>query len=129
MISIEHALHNAEPEGYVRLFVDLGEPMARLLQEARRRQIFGAYVDALLDAFGVEATSESTRLPEPLSPRERDVLALVAAGLTNDEIANQLFISPETVKKHTSSFYGKLGVRNRIEATDRARTIGLLHDH
>ncbi len=65
-------------------------------------------------------------LPEPLSAREQEVLKLIAAGLTNREIAAALVISPETVKKHTGSIYGKLGVRGRTEAAVRARSLDVL---
>jgi LuxR family maltose regulon positive regulatory protein len=87
------------------------------------------YVDTLLAAFGTAAPPEMTGsnlLPEPLSPRERDVLRLVAVGLTNEEIAGRLFISPGTVKKHTGSIYGKLGVGNRTEAAAKARELDIL---
>lgn len=131
MTSLEHALRLAEPEGYCRLFVDLGLPMARLLQGARARHVMPGYVDALLAAFGTTAPADITgprALPGPLSPRERDVLQLVAAGLTNEEIAGKLFISPGTVKKHTGSIYGKLGVGNRTEAAARARELDVLDE-
>ncbi len=129
MTSLEHALRLAEPEGYVRLFVDLGRPMGQLLQGARRRRVMTPYVDTLLQAFGVAAAAGEPGLPEPLSPRELDVIRLVAAGLTNEEIAGELFISPETVKKHTGNIYGKLCVGNRTEAAARARELGILPDH
>ena len=61
----------------------------------------------------------------PLSPRERDVLSLLATGATNREIAAQLHLSPHTVKEHTSSVYRKLEVRNRAEAVQRAERLGL----
>ena len=65
--------------------------------------------------------------PAPLlSGREREVLELIAAGSTNREIAQQLFLSPHTVKEHTSALYRKLGARNRAEAVQRAQRIGLL---
>jgi LuxR family maltose regulon positive regulatory protein len=71
---------------------------------------------------------ESTQdLPEPLSQREREVLQLVAEGLTNQEIAARLVISIRTVKKHVENIHGKLGVQNRSRAVARGRTLGLLN--
>jgi LuxR family transcriptional regulator, maltose regulon positive regulatory protein len=129
LTALERALRLAEPDGYVRLFADLGLPMARLLQEARSRAVLPDYVEKLLAAFGGDLplpASVEAVLPEPLSPREQEVLGLVAAGLTNREIAEQLVISSETVKKHTGTIYGKLGVSNRTEAVARARALDLL---
>jgi LuxR family maltose regulon positive regulatory protein len=126
MIHLENALRLAEPEGFVRLFVDLGLPMARLLQEAHSRRIMPEYVEVLLEAFSTDpSTAGEGALPEPLTPREQEVLALIAAGLTNREIAERLVVSPETVKKHTGSIYSKLGVRSRTQAVARARELDL----
>jgi LuxR family transcriptional regulator, maltose regulon positive regulatory protein len=129
MMALERALRLAEPEGYVRLFVDLGLPMARLLQEAHSRGVLQDYVAKLLVAFGTELSAFGDiedGIPDPLTPREQEILELVAAGLTNLEIANKLFISSETVKKHTGSIYSKLSVSNRTEAVARARELDLL---
>jgi LuxR family maltose regulon positive regulatory protein len=129
MTALERALRLAEGDGYVRLFADLGLPMARLLQEARERAVLPEYVETLLAAFGTDLAFPSPAdqaLPEPLTPREQAVLQLLAAGLTNREIAESLVISPETVKKHTGSIYGKLGVSNRTEAVTRARELDVL---
>jgi LuxR family maltose regulon positive regulatory protein len=129
MTSLERALRMAEPEGYVRLFADLGLPMARLLQEARGRDVMPDYVGTLLGAFAdapaLPGRGEAA-LPEPLSQREEEVLALIAAGLTNREIAERLVISAETAKKHVGNICDKLGVRNRTKAAARARELGLL---
>lgn len=129
LTTLERALRAAEPEGYVRLFADLGLPMARLLQEAHLRAVMPDYVGTLLAAFDTDSAllaSTERWLPEPLTPRERETLELIAAGLTNREIAEKLIISPETVKKHASNIYGKLGVHSRIEAIARARELDLL---
>jgi LuxR family maltose regulon positive regulatory protein len=129
MTALERCLRLAEPEDYVRLFVDLGLPMARLLQEARERSVLTEYVAHLLTAFDGDhslGAQGSVSLPEPLSQREQEVLKLIAAGLTNREIAEALVISSETVKKHTGAIYSKLGVSNRTEAAHRARELGLL---
>jgi LuxR family transcriptional regulator, maltose regulon positive regulatory protein len=127
MTSLERALRFAEPEGYVRLFADLGLPLARLLQEARSRDVMPDYVKQLLAVFSADlAFPAEITLPEPLTAREREILELVVAGLTNREIADRLVISPETVKKHIGTIYGKLGVHSRTEAAARARELDLL---
>jgi two-component system response regulator DesR len=78
-------------------------------------------------AAGMTRFEPRAEQPEPLlTTRERDVLALIAAGATNREIAERLFLSPHTVKEHTSTVYRKLGARNRAEAVLRAQRIGLL---
>ena len=126
LTALERALRLAEPEGYLRLFVDLGLPMGRLLQEAHSRNVMPRYVKRLLAAFDVAPHQEQQALPEALTEREIEVLELMAAGLTNREIAEALFISPETVKKHAGNIYGKLGVTNRTHAVARARELNQL---
>lgn len=87
------------------------------------------YVARLLSASGGEisqAPPAERLLLEPLTERETEVLALLAAGLTNQEIAKELIISPLTVKKHASNIYDKLDVRGRTGAGARARELGLL---
>lgn len=129
MVALERALRQAEPQGYVRLFADLGLPMARLLQEARARKVMPDYVARLIAACRADAgalAAADTAVPEPLSEREREVLPLLAAGLTNREIAAALFVTAETVKKHIGNIFAKLGVSNRTEAAARARAFDLL---
>jgi LuxR family maltose regulon positive regulatory protein len=127
LIHLERALRLAESEGYIRLFVDIGLPMARILQEASARDVMSDYVKELLDVFtdDFELSAEHV-LPEPLTPREHDVLQLMAAGLTNPEIAKELVVAAATIKKHAANIYGKLGVSNRTEAAQRARELDLL---
>jgi LuxR family maltose regulon positive regulatory protein len=134
---LDGALSLAEPEGYVRLFVDAGAPMAALLTQIRptsRTGSSGAYVRRLLAACAdAEPRSRpqpdrppSDLLLDPLTARELDVLDLLAQNLTNAEIAQQLVISLPTVKSHTRNLYGKLDVHNRRAAVARARELGLL---
>jgi LuxR family maltose regulon positive regulatory protein len=123
----------AEPEGYVRLFLDAGKDVIPLLRRAAARGIMSRYTDRLLAAFGVEATEsvptprfpDSQPLTERLTPRELDVLHLICDGLSNREIAERLTVTLNTVKKHSSHIYGKLGVSSRAQAIVRARELGL----
>jgi LuxR family maltose regulon positive regulatory protein len=130
--ALAEALALAEPEGYVRLFVDEGNPMAHLLYRAVEKGIRPAYGGRLLAAFEVQTVDRSPEpggespLVEPLSQREIEVLQRIAEGLTNREIAQKLVIAPGTVKVHTSNIYGKLGVRSRTQAVARARALGIL---
>jgi len=128
MTTLEIALTLAEPEGFIRIFVDEGPPMARLLYEAISREIAPEYVQRLLAAFPIDEPEQAanSELIEPLSEREIEILQLVAEGLTNLEIASRLYLSPNTVKAHTRNIYGKLGVNNRTQAGVRARALGLL---
>jgi LuxR family maltose regulon positive regulatory protein len=126
---LERALSLAEPEGYVRVFVAEGEPVARLLYLAAERGIAPAYAGRLLAALPAlePAVQEpQAEMLEPLSERELDVLRLIAKGLSNKEIAERLVVSLRTVKWHASNIYGKLAVKNRTQAVAKARSLGIL---
>jgi LuxR family maltose regulon positive regulatory protein len=133
--TLDRALTLAEPGGLVRTFVDEGSPMALLLWKARARRIAPDCTRRLLAAFPAAASERTapakpratrSRFVEPLSKREREVLQLIANGLTNQEIAAQLFLSLNTVKAHTRNIYGKLDVHSRTRAVARGRELGLL---
>lgn len=129
--TLEQALSIAEPEQYLRIFLDEGPPMAQLLYEAAEQGIHGEYVGRILSVFppsrdGKRTAGVSQQLIEPLSQRELEVLQLLARGSSNKEVARQLFISLPTVKWHASNIYGKLDVQNRTEAVAKARALGLL---
>jgi LuxR family maltose regulon positive regulatory protein len=126
---LEQALSIAEPEGYIRTFVDEGPPLKMLLRQALSRGLAPPYVTRLLstwDETAAPATPATQSLVDPLSERELEVLRLVAAGLSNPEIAEELYLSVNTVKAHTKNIYGKLNVRGRMQAVDRARELHLL---
>jgi len=118
---LSEALAVAEPEGYVRIFLDEGPPMVRLLQAAGH-----AYASGLLGGAPPPARSVEQHLAEALTDREREVLGLIAGGMTNPEIGARLYISEGTVKRHISNIFGKLGVNHRTQALVRARELGLL---
>jgi LuxR family maltose regulon positive regulatory protein len=142
MIMLERALTLAEPGGFIRIFVDEGPPLARLLEQLHRRGVAGNYITEILAAFettdnGPQTTQTaiapsdivgrpSLALVEPLSERELEVLQLIAAGLTNAEIAARLYLALNTVKAHTRNIYGKLDVHSRIQAVARSQELELL---
>jgi LuxR family maltose regulon positive regulatory protein len=137
MVSLQQALSLAEPEGFVRLFINKGTAMIALLQRAAERGVAASYVAKLLVAAS-ETTAETVRretrpsvrtpqpLIEPLSDREREVLELTAAGLSNQEIADTLVIAVSTVKTHLNNIYRKLNVTSRTQAVAQAQALKLL---
>jgi LuxR family maltose regulon positive regulatory protein len=127
--ALERALALAQPEGYVRTFVNEGEALARLLHRVLMRGIAPGYVSELLAASGGSAqpgAPVAQALVEVLTEREMEVLRLIAAGLSNREIARELVVAVSTVKSHINHIYGKLDVKNRTQAIARAQTLGLL---
>jgi LuxR family maltose regulon positive regulatory protein len=127
----------AEGGGFIRLFLDEGAPMAKLLSAAAARGMMPAYVGKLLTAFAAEkqvresalaesASSLSPLLTEPLSRRELEVLRLLAEGLSNQEIGERLFLALDTIKGHNRRIFDKLAVKRRTEAIACGRELGLL---
>ena len=129
----------AQSLGIARTFVDSGEWAMSLVRElqrspsARPTELRDDYLDRLLQmsegdrpaATVSPPVTEAPALLEPLSAREREVLLLVGRGLSNREIGRSLRIGPETVKWHLKNTFGKLGVSNRVQALNRARTLAL----
>jgi LuxR family maltose regulon positive regulatory protein len=147
LVSMERALALAEPEGYVRIFVDEGEPMRLLIEKQSRCQdkTFLGYVDKLLSAFarptaipqpktlapalrsGASAGVNNLQsiIIEPLSERELEVLRLLGTELSGPEIARELIVSLNTLRTHTKNIFNKLGVNNRRAAIRRAEELNL----
>jgi len=128
LLKLKKALTRAEPEGYVRLFIDEGPHIQELLYQFSAQGTTTAYVKKLLDAFGPQEAQGQIPSPliEPLSSRELEVLILMSNGMTNQEIASDLVIAMTTAKKHVSNIIGKLGVTNRTQAVARARELHLI---
>ena len=131
--TLERALKLAEPEGYVRIFVDEGEPMKHLLSKAVTHGVMPEYAGKLLDASkakGADSTvtpiKTSQPLIEPLSERELEILQLISEGLSNRQISERLYLAMPTVKGHNRNIFGKLQVKRRTEAVARARELKLL---
>ena len=146
--ALERALTLAEPEGYIRTFVDEGAPMVELLRQWMRDQqkasssdasrTLQSYVMQLLAAFppelvpaAIQTHKTSAALPasylvDPLSERELEVLKLIANGLSNPEIARKLFVATSTVKRHINNIYAKLNVHTRTQAVAKAKELKLL---
>jgi LuxR family maltose regulon positive regulatory protein len=125
---LERALSLAEPEGYVRIFVDEGQPMAALLQEVAQHGTGPNYASRLQAVFEkAEGRTPVTQLlSEPLSERELEVLRLLGTELSGPEIARTLVVSLSTLRTHTQNIYSKLGVNNRRAAVRRAEELHLL---
>ena len=124
---LNEALALAEPGGFIRIFVDEGQPMAALLRMAAKHGSTTPYVRQLLAAFGnaEDRTPVNQLLIEPLSERELDVLRLLRTELNGPEIARELMVSLNTMRTHTKSIYTKLGVNSRRTAVRRAEELNL----
>jgi LuxR family maltose regulon positive regulatory protein len=150
--ALSQALSLARPEGYVRLFLEMGEPLRKLLERSAARgtaagtehpamaRIEADYAHDLLGAFEQEGETQRGRvagpvfLPpspaeatlDPLTERELEVLRLLAEGLSNKEIASRLVVAPSTVKQHLKNIYSKLDVHNRTQAVARGQELTLI---
>jgi LuxR family maltose regulon positive regulatory protein len=129
------ALSAAKPEGYIRIFADEGKRMTPLLRKAISRGIEADYARSLLEVIEAEerrhptpggSSPDSTRSPGILSVREFDVLQLISAGYSNQEIAAKLVISLSTAKTHVHAILEKLSAKDRLQAINRARELKLL---
>ncbi|MGA8245656.1 MAG: LuxR C-terminal-related transcriptional regulator, partial [Nocardioides sp.] len=128
---LERALRLAEREGYVRVFIEEGAPMAALLEAVTRKHPTWPYPRRLLAAYdgsddGRRSAVAGPPLVDPLSARELDVLRLLATDLGGPEIARELVVSLNTLRTHTKNIYAKLGVSSRRVAVSRAGELGLL---
>jgi LuxR family maltose regulon positive regulatory protein len=156
LAKLEKAIALSQPSSILRVFVDLGTRMADLLVRLRQRGVAPGYISRILAAFGTTAGGHATRGPqttlgplvldprspsavdrrtagppvpalvESLTPRERDVLALLAQGLSNQEIADRLVLALGSVKQYTHRIYQKLGVKNRRQAARKATDLDIL---
>jgi LuxR family maltose regulon positive regulatory protein len=136
--ALEQALTLAQPGGFIRVFVDLGPGLIKLLQRLAKRAGTTKYIEQILAAFAAEsAISErphppsaspapSAALVEPLTDREIEILGLLAQRLSAKEIAQRLIITERTVNRHTANIYQKLTVNNRRAAVAAARALGIL---
>lgn len=126
-LPLGRALDLAQPEGYLRTFLDAGRPLLPLLHEAHRQGILPFYTDQLLQAAGSPShPGEPDALLEPLTAREQEILHLIAQGCSNQQIATALVLSVGTVKGHANHIFGKLRAQNRTEAVARGRELGLI---
>jgi LuxR family maltose regulon positive regulatory protein len=146
--ALEKALMMAEHEGYMRIFLDEGARMAKLLQQIEEHTAVPDYVSSLIKTFTSEQKISSAfhtispkgklaafhqlkppipPLIEPLSQRELEVLQLIADGASNPEIASALYITTNTVKKHISSLFSKMDAVSRTQAVRRGQLLGLIH--
>jgi LuxR family maltose regulon positive regulatory protein len=129
---ISQAVKRSQPGGFIRTYTEAGVILAPLLLEAARNGVFPEYIGRILHAIeqseqkSVDKATGGETIPEPLSERELEVLRLLAAGLSNQEMAEQLTISLGTVKTHIHNIYGKLGVGSRTQAIASARDLNLI---
>jgi len=134
-VALQEALTLGAPEGYVWLWLNAGPEIGPLLRDMRvasdTPKDIHPYLDSLLDVCQVTfgetmLLHQQGELLDPLTPRELEIMRLIGKGYSNPEIASDLVVTINTIKKHTSNIYGKLGVRSRTQAIGRARELSLL---
>ncbi len=138
-IALRQAVALAQPDGFIRVFVDFGSPMQVLLRQLSGKETSDEAIQRVLATFpdtqdgsaGEARAQPAPRslkvagLVEPLTTREREILLLLREPLSGKEIAHRLFISTTTFKRHTANIYGKLGVHNRWDAVAAAEALGI----
>lgn len=131
--ALARALQLGEPEGYIRPFLSRGEPIADLLHQLLNENgPHAAYILSILEAFPHQKPAHQPQdrqhpaLLAPLTPREMDVLRLLSDGLSNREIAERLYLSPNTLRVYTTNLYSKMDVHNRTQAVTRAQILGII---
>jgi LuxR family maltose regulon positive regulatory protein len=132
--TLREALALGAPEGFIWFWLNAGAGIWPLLRDLRgdrdTLQASLSYLDSLLEAcqatFGESARPQPEALLDPLTPRELEIMHLICKGHSNPEIASELVVTINTIKKHTSNIYGKLGVRSRTQAIARAHELNLL---
>ncbi len=136
-VALRQAVDLARPGGFIRLFVDPGPGVQALLRQLAGEEPFDEAIQRILAAFpdaqdrsaDAQPAPRSPQAPgliEPLTAREREILMLLREPLSGKEIANRLFISPTTFKRHSANIYGKLGVHSRWDAVAAAEALGVL---
>jgi LuxR family maltose regulon positive regulatory protein len=140
--SLRKSLQLAQPEGFVRAFLDEGESVLRLLREEYQTVLDAstesdavradrAFIETLLQASGIDLSRAPQRddapPQDPLTDREKEILSFLANGVSNKEMASRVFLSENTVKFHLKNIYSKLSVGSRLQAIAAARQRGLIH--
>lgn len=135
LAALKRSVRLAQPGGFIRTYIDLGPDMAHLLYQLAECGVEPEYLGQVLVAFNGPAADDRRKtkvsvstsfMVEPLTRRELEILKLLNTGLSNQEIAQALVISPLTVKRHASNIYSKLGVSGRVKAIAQAKALGIL---
>jgi LuxR family maltose regulon positive regulatory protein len=126
MQALRLALSIAEPGGYVRTFIREGKIMRKLLQMIAKQKKDSDYIEVLIKAFPKESSNQPLDLVESLSAREMEVMSFLATSLSVPEIADEMILSPNTVRSHIKNIYSKLGVNRRMDAINKAKELRLL---